>query len=209
MKKLFFNSGFMKLFIILLTITLAFIQPSRAQGLFGDKNENKKPGKKENKSDSYFKRSYGYKTGLGHKQGPNEIGLTAKHFITNNTAIEVIFGSHLNGVAIEALYVLNKTPRLKKTLFAWEFGAGVRSGFYRYTYYKNPNYPNHDVHKLLYFNKRSKMQGVVGLLGIEYQFSQHFTLGMEIMPYYNFNLGYFDLMSNFRLLSLRYVFTNS
>jgi len=191
---------------------LAAVTPANAQGIFDDKDKDKKKeSKKEDKKKSESNGSksngsswksgggYSYKTGIGLRGGFTS-GLTIKHFVGGKSAIEGIIGSRWRGFSVAGLYELHTTPIFGVSNLALEYGVGGRLGYYNGYYYK------WDHHGDSYYRSRSVMTlGVIGIFGLEYKFDKiPFTLGVDLLPYFDFVGGYNDFVDG--SLSFRYIF---
>ncbi|MDX5345821.1 MAG: hypothetical protein LPK19_01125, partial [Hymenobacteraceae bacterium] len=122
----------------------------------------------------------GYKTGIGLRGGwwP---GLTVKHFIGNDAAIEGIvstWSSH-GGVRLTVLYEKH-APAFSSDRFLWYYGAGAHVG--ARNRYWHP-------HKRRYYDDGVDV-GIDGILGLEFLVKEiPFTLGVDVKPYISFTEG--------------------
>jgi hypothetical protein len=121
-----------------------------------------------------------YKAGLGLRieggRDGNE-GVTYKHFITTNTALEGLFMSDWdNGIEISALYLYQaKFPGAPNELM-WYAGAGAHVGFWGMHDRNDKNHEDDD----------DTVIGPDGLIGIEYAFSQiPLAVSFDWHPVYN------------------------
>ena len=140
-----------------------------------------------------------YNTGIGLRGGFTS-GLSLKHFVSSNSAVELVLGSRWHGLNITGLYELHKRNALGINRLSWEYGLGARVGFYNGKYYREWNDDK-------YYNDRNYTAvSVVGLLGLEYTFGEiPFSLGLDIMPYFDlYHRGYNDYID--ASVSFRYVF---
>ena len=138
-----------------------------------------------------------YSTGIGLRGGWAS-GITIKHFISSNVALEGIIGTRWRGFNFTGLYELHKRNALGIARLSWEYGLGGRVGFYDGKYYR-------EWKDKKYYNDRSyTVVSVVGLLGLEYKFGEiPFTLGVDIMPYFDFigrGDGFIDGSVSFRYI---------
>lgn len=150
-----------------------------------------------------------YNTGIGLRAGDWESGLTVKHFIKSNAAIEGILSSgwRHRGTRITALYEVQK-PLGNSGNFYWFWGAGAHIGFYNESYwYKGDCKDGRYEYKGRWYNcdgTRTTI-GIDGILGLEYVFDEiPFSIGLDVKPSIDiFGWGghYGDLA-----LSIRYVF---
>lgn len=103
-----------------------------------------------------FAQAQDYGTGIGFRGGLSN-GLTVKHFISGNTALEGLLSTRWQGFNITGLYEIHArafdTPRLN-----WYYGFGGHIGFW-------DGYPNHP-----WFNDAGSYSviGIDGIVGIEY-----------------------------------------
>lgn len=139
-----------------------------------------------------------YKTGIGIRGGYFS-GLTVKHFINDNRALEGIIHFRYHGFGIAGLYEVHvvafKVPALK-----FYYGGGVHIGFYDgYYYYK----VKRGIRE--YYGERTTSIGIDGILGLEYKIEGiPFVVGVDLKPFFDIvepGPGYWD-----GALNLRYVF---
>jgi hypothetical protein len=123
-------------------------------------------------------------TGVGLRLGTDP-GITIKHFVAPNGAIEGILGTGYRGLLVTGLYEWHKPigtePGLK--LFG---GIGGHFGvFNRYAYYRKG--PYYDV---VYVYNRPSI-GPDLILGMEYDFTDiPLNLGLDLKPAVDFYGGY-------------------
>ncbi len=100
-----------------------------------------------------------YNTGIGFRGGWYS-GLTVKHFLNSNNAVEGILSSRYSTMHITGLYEFQK-PFLDVDNLDWYFGIGGTVGFYDW----------------------DTAMGVNGVLGLEYSFdSAPLSIGLDWMP---------------------------
>lgn len=140
--------------------------------------------------------SSGYTTGIGFRGGAAS-GLTIKHFIQSDAAIEGIISTSFKyrGTVITVLYEKH-APAFNAKGLQWYYGLGGHVGFYdgRYYYHRGHEHYDDDVVGL----------GIDGVLGLEYYIRDiPFTIGADIKPYINIPRGggFWD-----SALHVRYVF---
>ncbi len=139
----------------------------------------------------------GYTTGIGLRGGAAS-GLTIKHFIKSDAAIEGIISTSFKyrGTAITVLYEKHAQAFNTNGLL-WYYGLGGHVGFYNgHDYYdrNHKRYGDDHVYGL----------GVDGILGLEYYIRDiPFTIGADVKPYINIPRGggFWDTA-----LHVRYVF---
>lgn len=134
----------------------------------------------------------GYKTGIGLRAGL-EGGLTIKHFIKGNKAIEGILsrGWGYGGVRLTGLFEIQKPFPAAKGL-SWFYGFGAHIGFFNgnyYGYYGHLGGGYYDKHGVWHPNGYQNYYpavGIDGILGLEYQFAEiPITMGLDIKPYFD------------------------
>lgn len=138
-------------------------------------------------------------TGIGLRLGTDP-GITVKHFVAPNGAIEGILHTGYRGLLITGLYEWHKSVGTEPGLKLYgglggHFGVFNRSIYYRKGYY-------YDV---VYVYNRPSV-GVDGIMGIEYYFTGiPLSLGLDLKPGVDFYAGYgYTYLDG--ALSLRVVF---
>ena len=136
-----------------------------------------------------------YGTGIGFRVGSSN-GLTIKHFIGSETALEGLILSRWNGFNITGLYEIHNeafsTPGLN-----WFYGFGGHIGFW----HGSPNHPWFDNDT----NSHSVI-GVDGIVGIEYNLSNiPFNISLDWKPGFNI-IGYTGFWSDELAFSVRFIF---
>jgi hypothetical protein len=134
-----------------------------------------------------------YNTGIGLRGGWAN-GLTIKHFIHGNKAVEGIFDSRWHGFSVTGLYEIHNqafgVDRLN-----WYYGIGGHIGFWDGKYYWN------------YDNSRNyTVIGIDGILGLEYNFKEiPFNIGVDWKPAFNLtdSSGFWG---DGGAISIRYIF---
>ena len=145
-----------------------------------------------------------YNTGIGLRLGGINSGLTLKHFVNDNTALEGIIGFGYRSFTVTGLYEkhfpVDNAPGLH-----WLVGGGAHIGFFRYggSYYV---YKKHN--KVLYVDNDGPSRTIGGLdfiLGLDYKFNgAPVNVSLDLKPFvdfFEFPTGYFD-----GGLSVRFVF---
>jgi len=134
-----------------------------------------------------------YTTGIGLRAGVSN-GLTVKHFISNDAALEGILHTRWGGFVITGLYEVHKDIRDVKGLM-WFFGGGAHIGSWNAG--SNRPWGNN--------NESVTVAGLSGIIGLDYKFNDvPIGLSLDWKPTVNFNgLRYWgDEVA----LSIRYVF---
>ena len=135
-----------------------------------------------------------YNTGIGFRGGPSN-GLTVKHFISGNTALEGLLATRWDGLHITGLYEIHAnafdTPRLN-----WYYGFGGHIGFWDGT--KNDYwFDNSDDYTVI---------GIDGIIGIEYNIEPiPFNISLDWKPGLNI-IGHQGFWSDEAALSIRFIF---
>jgi hypothetical protein len=139
--------------------------------------------------------SQDYNTGIGVRGGLSN-GLTVKHFISSNTAIEGLLSTRWKGFHITGLYEIHaqafNTPRLN-----WYYGFGGHIGFWD-GYDKHPWFDEDvDSHSVL---------GIDGIIGIEYNIEAiPFNISLDWKPGFNI-IGHTGFWGDELALSIRFIF---
>lgn len=138
-----------------------------------------------------------YGTGIGFRGGIAS-GLTVKHFIKSDAAIEGILSTNFRhrGAVITILYEKHAQAFNTKGL-QWYYGLGGHVGFHEGRHY-------YDRHHRHYHEDNVVGFGIDGVLGLEYFIRDiPFTIGADIKPYINIPRGggFWD-----SALHVRYVF---
>jgi len=132
-----------------------------------------------------------YKTGIGIRGGFSN-GLTVKHFISSESALEGLLTARWNGFLITGLYERH-AQAFGVTGLYWYYGFGAHIGSWNHNY-KNDRYDNYSV------------IGIDGIIGIEYNITEiPFNISLDYKPGLNVvgkPLGLTDEVA----LSIRYVF---
>jgi len=174
------------------------------------RNTNNQRNSNTQKSTSVGSSYSGYNTSIGLRGGYTS-GISIKHFVNNNSAVEVVLGSRWHGYSVTAMYEIHKGNALGIPGMSWEYGLGARAGFYdgRYYYKHNRgkcNDPNNPKCYNYYYNNGPGMTalGIVAIGGLEYNFKEiPFTISLDLIPviYLNhYNRGFMD-----GSISLRYI----
>lgn len=134
-----------------------------------------------------------YSTGIGLRGGWGT-GLTIKHFLNDETAVEGILDSRWHGFSVTGLYEIHSqafdTPRLN-----WYYGVGAHLGSWNGDYYRG--YNNGTTYTVL---------GADGILGLEYNFKEiPFNIGIDWKPVINLT-GSSGFYGDGGALSIRYIF---
>ena len=134
-----------------------------------------------------------YKTSLGIRAGL-PVGLTVKHFLTENNAIEAFAASRWGGFVVTGLYEFEhwtgEYPGLN-----WFWGAGAHLGIWSEGY--NPR---------IDYAYTGPGIGIDGILGLEYTFDEiPLNLSLDLLPVINI-IGSSGWGGINCALSIRYVF---
>lgn len=134
-----------------------------------------------------------YNTGIGIRGGLSN-GLTVKHFLSSNTAVEGLLSTRWHGVNISGLYEIHnqafQTPRLN-----WYYGVGGHVGFWD----GDRNHP--------WFNDGSyTVLGIDGIIGLEYNIEAiPFNISLDYKPALNL-IGYTGFWGDEVAFSVRFIF---
>ena len=134
-----------------------------------------------------------YKTGIGARVGFFN-GLTVKHFLSRENAVEGILNFRWDGVIITGLYEWQQ-PLPNARGFDYFLGIGGHVGFFDNYHWKD--------HKHKY-DDRTTVAGIDLILGLEYTFPQApFTIGLDYKPAFNF-IGDDHIWADGLALNLRF-----
>lgn len=117
-----------------------------------------------------------YTTGIGLRAGVSN-GLTVKHFISNDAALEGILHTRWGGFVITGLYEVHKDISDVKGLM-WFFGGGAHLGSWN----AGSNRPWGDR------NRSETVVGLSGIIGLDYAFADvPIGLSLDWKPTFNFS----------------------
>lgn len=137
----------------------------------------------------------GYNTGVGLRLGVSN-GLTVKHFISDQAALEGILHTRWNGLVITGLYEVHKEIPEVSGLF-WFYGGGAHIGTWNGNR-GNPSWPDN--------NNGYTIFGIDGIIGLDYKFSG-VPIGLSFDYKPAFNISDVSRFWGAELaLSIRYVF---
>lgn len=150
----------------------------------------------------------GYSTSLGLRAGYTS-GITLKHFVKSNAALEFILGTRWEGYSFSMLYEWHTGSAFGEPQLTWVYGLGARVGNYRGDrYFRNGNGnckdPNDRRCSGYWSDRNLTAIGILGIGGLEFKFNEiPITLSLDIMPtlYLNYWGGTFFDGS----FSIRYV----
>lgn len=135
-----------------------------------------------------------YNTGIGVRSGLSN-GLTIKHFVKNNAAIEGILAFRWRGFNVTGLYEIHKNA-FDVSRLNWYYGVGGHIGFWN---------GYHD-HPWFYDDGDYTVIGIDGILGIEYNFTElPINVSLDWKPALNI-VGYTGFWGDEGALSVRYIF---
>lgn len=145
----------------------------------------------------YKSNAQDYNTAVGIRGGTSQ-GISVKHFLSYETAIEGIVSTRWRGLMLIGLYEFEKQAFNVYGL-KWFYGGGAHAGFFNDSNYDlpwadNENYGNYAV------------LGVDGIIGLEYTFIDvPINISVDYKPQMNF-FGYTGLWGDAGAISIRYVF---
>ncbi len=143
---------------------------------------------------SVFATAQDYETAIGFRGGFQQ-GLTIKHFIGSDAAIEGIIATRWKGYNITGLYEIHAnafdTPGLN-----WYYGFGGHIG----------GYNGYNNHPYFHEDRFYTILGVDAILGIEYNISEiPINLSADWKPAFNI-IGYTGFWGDQGAISVRYYF---
>jgi len=141
-----------------------------------------------------FANAQDYNTGIGLRGGLYN-GLTIKHFIGSNSAVEGLLSTRWSGFEVTVLYELHKYRAFDVDRLNWYYGLGGHIGFY-----------NGDHTTWGTLGTTYTVIGVDGILGLEYNFTElPINISVDWKPAFNF-IGYSRFWPDGGALSIRYIF---
>ena len=145
---------------------------------------------------SYSHAQQYYQTGIGLRGGLSQ-GLTVKHFISEQAAIEGILTTRWKGINITGLYELH-APAFDVDRLNYYYGFGGHIGFWDS---KNNLGWGDD-----YNDGQYTVIGIDGILGLEYNFAEApVNLSVDWKPAFNLS-GHTGFWGDEAALSIRYIF---
>ena len=135
-----------------------------------------------------------YNTAIGLRVGFSN-GITVKHFVKQDQAIEGLLQTRWNGYSLTGLYEFHRRPVRSRNI-NWYFGAGAHVGLWS----------GSDADWAEEKSKDYTVFGIDGIVGIEYTFSDTpFNVAFDWKPVYNL-LGHTGFWGDGLGLSVRYAF---
>jgi len=135
-----------------------------------------------------------YNTGVGIRGGLSN-GLTVKHFISSNTALEGLLSLRWKGAYIAGLYEIH-APAFDVPRLNWYYGFGGHLGFWN----------GYNDHRWFDDDKSYTVLGVDGIVGLEYNIEAiPFNVSLDWKPGFNV-IGHFGFWGDELALSIRYIF---
>lgn len=136
-----------------------------------------------------------YNTGIGVRGGFSN-GITLKHFVGNQTAVEGILSTRWRGFIVTGLVEFHRQFEVDR--LQWYYGFGAHVGFW--------DNDNNGKNPFFDRDERGTVIGVDGILGLEYSFAEvPFNLSLDWKPAFNL-VGYSGFWGDGGALSLRYIF---
>lgn len=132
-----------------------------------------------------------YRTGIGLRGSPTW-GITFKHFISGDAALEGLLSTRFNGFLVTGLYEVHAQAFGVSGLY-WYYGGGAHIGSWN-KFYKDDRADNYSV------------IGIDGIIGMEYNITEiPFNFSLDFKPALNI-LGKPVGLGDEVALSVRYVF---
>lgn len=128
--------------------------------------------------------AYGqYNAAVGVRAGETS-GLTIKGFVTDNTAIEGIFGVWHRGVSLTGMYEVYN-PAFNANGLSWYFGAGGHVAL-------SNRRDNYDWYRFgqrrFYVDNGETGLGIDGIIGLEYKIPRApIAFSLDLKPFVEFN----------------------
>ncbi len=137
-----------------------------------------------------------YQTSLGLRGGFAQ-GITFKHFISEDVAIEALAETRWRGLLLTGL-IQRHRPALDVQGLNWYYGGGAHIGFWAY-HRNNPWWTRHEDESYL-------VLGLDVILGLEYKLPDlPLVVAADWKPAFNF-VGVEGFWGDFGAVSLRYIF---
>lgn len=134
-----------------------------------------------------------YNTGIGIRAGTSN-GLTIKHFIAQESLVEIIFASRWHGYNLTGLYQVYKQA-FKTNRLNWFYGVGAHIGSYQ-----------GEEHRRFDDDNNYWLLGLDGIIGLEYNFHEiPFNISLDWKPAVDFTGGFYPWGDEVAF-SLRYIF---
>lgn len=126
-----------------------------------------------------------YNTAIGLRAGETS-GLTIKHFIGDQTALEGILGAWRHGFSATLLFEKHQSISNLGALNLY-YGAGghlaFENSYYNRYYYENRKYYYYD-----YYSKGGMGIGIDGIIGLEYKIPNiPVAFSLDLKPFVEFN----------------------
>ncbi|WP_114747669.1 hypothetical protein [Pleomorphovibrio marinus] len=122
-----------------------------------------------------------YSTGVGLRLGVSN-GLTVKHFIDSDIALEGIVHTRWNGLLVTGLYEVHRNVREVRGL-RWFYGGGAHIGAWN----RRPNSPP-PWSDASY--RGGTVIGIAGIIGLDYKFEDApINLSLDYKPAFNITHG--------------------
>jgi len=153
---------------------------------------------------SFIVNGQDYRTAIGVRLGTFEDGITLKHFVNSQGALEGILSFGYRSFLITGLYEKHQ-PFPNAPGLSWFFGGGAHVGFYKDGYYYYYYHYHHGTYvvgngvvydqfgNVVYYYGPGYSSTDVGLdfiLGMEYKFQKApITLGLDVKPFVDFVTG--------------------
>ncbi|WP_194774930.1 hypothetical protein [Pararhodonellum marinum] len=137
-----------------------------------------------------------YNTGIGLRAGTG-LGLTVKHFLNDQAALEGLLYTRWGGILITGLYEIHKDiPEVQG--LRWFYGGGAHVGAWSAS---NRNRPWGGDYGQSY-----TVVGIDGIIGLDYKFADApINLSLDWKPAFNI-IGYSGIWGGDVALSIRYTF---
>jgi hypothetical protein len=134
-----------------------------------------------------------YSTAVGLRLGGYSQGITVKHFLNNNGALEGILSWGWRSFLVTGLYEWQK-PIPNAAGLAWFVGGGLHLGFYQdgYDYYYYHYRHGNKVYSYYGYDpeERRTVIGADFIIGLEYKIPRApITLGVDTKPFFDFAQG--------------------
>ena len=133
-----------------------------------------------------------YSTGIGLRLGGISSGITIKHFINSNNALEGILGFGHESIFVTGLYEKHQ-PFPKAEGLSWFFGGGAHIGFYNNNYGEYYYYKHHGNKVIITDHYDSNVSfGGDFIIGMDYKFKDApVNIALDVKPFFDIFPGFY------------------
>jgi hypothetical protein len=144
-----------------------------------------------------------YETGIGFRLGGISQGISVKHYVNSNSALEGVLSFGRHALLITGLYERHQ-PFPNTEGLSWFYGGGAHIGFFSgdYTYYYWYHKDKVKYYEFEHYDATTFI-GADFILGLEYKFrNAPVDIGLDVKPFVDFVPGVYGYWEG--ALSLRF-----